>query len=270
MPDSATPVANDLLRATARTLDTILLDRGWGAQPTVLVHLAARADGDIDLGLKEVDGHPADILIGCVAPEEWHALGVSQLGWAYDLSKSTTRRRIRITTLVSRTGSEAAVLRHESGDEVTEIDEPSEGRMSDILRRCLDVATPPPRDEPPTAIVAAAWLQAVSDADRAPLGWRAVCSLHPAPPAGDPTVADLIDAARALTGDTTWEELRWETIEGRWTLPQMSTTLASWFDQGSFARAVVPDLDTLDAVAPRLTLDARVRLEEALGPLCGW
>lgn len=260
MPDPAPSLADETLRAVVRLLDdAFAADRGWDPQPTLLVHLARRPDGDLDLGLRDVDGHPADVLLGCVAPDAWDALGVSQLGWARNVRGRQERRRVRLTALVSRTAGEIALVRHDGEPEAVEVAAPSEGRVPDVIRRCLDLPTPPPADVPVAAHGLAQWLHAIevgAAQTSSPLSWRALCELHPADLGRDPDVDTAIAATRNLVRGTTWEQLRWATIEGRADVRCVAPSLAGWFDTGSFARWVCPDVADLEGLAPMLAADA--------------
>lgn len=255
------------LLALGRVLDAALRGRGWDAQPTVLVHTVAVDHDQFDLGVAEVDGHPLDHLLESEAPAHWAVLGVSQLGWARDLTGRNERRRVRLTALVSRAGTEATLVHHAGTDEVDESDTPMDGRIPDALRRALDVPTPAPT-APVTTFFASMWVTALAAAARsaaAPMRWEEAAALHPAVLAsGERSGEPLEIGALRQADDLTWSALRWGAIEGRWRLPGLTPSLAAWFDDGSFSRWVQPDPGELKGLARSLTADASRRVTRAL------
>lgn len=254
--------------ALARVLDAALCGRGWDDQPTVVVHTVAIDHERIDLGVADVDGHPLDHLLENEAPEHWAVLGVSQLGWAHDLTGRQAKRRVRVTALVSRTGAQATLLHHADTDEVDESKVPMEGRIPDALHRALDLPTPPPT-APVTTFFASMWVAslaaAVARPTSPPMGWDQAAALHPAVLAsgersGEPLEIEALRQADGLT----WSDLRWGVIERQWRLPGLTPSLAAWFDDGSFSRWVQPDPGELQGLAHSLTAEALRRVTRAL------
>lgn len=262
-----TPTARSLL-ALARIIDEGRAPRGWDRQPTLLIHATAPgADGAVDLGLREVDEHPVDALVGTVAPEEWDVVGCSQLGWAHRLDDrgrvaQPRAHRVRITSLVSRSGAEIALVRHEGGDDAEEMPAGTAGRVPDVLRRCLGLPTPPPQ-VPVACFFAALWCTAIAEAAGAGRGrildWTGAERLHPAYRPGRPLARSAAEQARGIG----WDGVRWQLVEGRWRLPGLEAELAAWFDDGSFARWIEPWADPT-ALDPLLSADARRRLRRLL------
>src|SRR3712207_3573367 len=73
-----------------------------------LIHLAPNgADLDaLDLGVRPLDGHPLDVLVGFTAPAEWYALGLVVSGTARSLEPRCTGppRRVVTSIFVTRDG----------------------------------------------------------------------------------------------------------------------------------------------------------------------
>ena len=112
---------------------------GWHG-PALLVRLD-RPDGaigdEVEIGVLELDGSPADALDGFVAPATTLALGVVAHGWASSLDgpRSQRRQRVRVTSVVDRGGTIAGSLRWKDGRVLH--DPPAEGRVLDCLRWAL-------------------------------------------------------------------------------------------------------------------------------------
>lgn len=270
MPDPTTPPTTDTMHAAVRSVDEALSSCGWASQPTVLLHLATSADGETELGMAPLDGHPVDALIGTVAPDSWDALGMSQLGWARTTAGDEPRRRVRVTTLLSRTAEHATLLRDARSGAVEELGSACEGRVSDVLHRCLGLSTPPPCEVPEIWFAVGMWVGtlalAAATAER-PLSWAAVVGLHPVEVDGDIGAGDMAAATAGVVGRTSWEDLRWQTVEGRWMVPGVPSALASWFDAGSFARWIRSDVAVVEQVAAQLVPDAALRLHAVLDAL---
>src|SRR4051794_20884518 len=104
------------LAALAACIDQAAEDRGWNCG-----HLFVRVEDlsgeEFDYGIKELDDHPLEYLLGFEAPPEWSALGVCCEGWAARMgsgprpSKAKGRMRVRSTTIVTRDGLVASGLR---------------------------------------------------------------------------------------------------------------------------------------------------------------
>src|SRR5438094_2145985 len=104
------PITPQQLAALAAAVDAGAEERGWNEGHMLVRVEAGAGPDDMQLGLKDFDGHPLDVLLGFTAPKEWLALGVCCEGWAASMdsgrrpSQSKGRKRMRSTVLVSRDG----------------------------------------------------------------------------------------------------------------------------------------------------------------------
>jgi len=123
----------------------------------------------------------------------------------------------------------------------------------DPARRTLGLATRPCR-RPVWALANLVWLDRVlAAALDAPLGepphWLELRRLHPLAEAGPQSSPEVL-AHHTRHQPTMWAVLRAGSIEGTITWTPIRPALASWFDEGSFARhcfASLPDLDIVVA-----------------------
>lgn len=220
-----------------------------------LLHVTAGDTEGFDLGILPLDGrHPTELLVGTVAPPEWHAVGMACGGWAYhasDRGKADRRRsRVHIVTVLSRSGEFAHRTRVEDADamgvSVERLDEDAPvGEQVDLLRRCLALPTdPPPCDS--AVYWAMRWLSEVLGTPTDELdGWDDVGALHPAVPLlrRSPGSAaalleplQLVPIARAFARIFDWPMIRTMLGEGRFEIDELVAADADWFDDGAFAR----------------------------------
>jgi hypothetical protein len=228
----------------------------------------------LSFGFRELGGgeHPLDHLLGFVAPESWSAIGLVCYGWASPPapegsggrpSEHPDRRRVRVVTLLDRSGDERATATLDDG---TVVDEPGSGMVSDAMHRCLGLATP----APPVAsgeLFAAMWLTSVASAGRR-LTWNEAVMLHPAMQVlarsggRRPQVEELVSGGRSLARAMPWGELRLRAASG---VSDggigVSPDLAAWMDDGMFARWV---LGGLPPFTPLLRRCASVLAPEVL------
>lgn len=222
-------VSFDPLDRVVTLLDDAFREGGWH-QPHFLV-MVEDEGGSLSLGTRPLPpgSHPLEHLLGFVAPASWSAFGAVCFGRV-----APGDRRARVVTLVARTGEQHAVA---SFDDGTVVDEPAAGSVTDALRRCLGLPTPPPPCS--TAdLFASHWLASVLAAGRR-LTWKEVASLRPGP------VFDVVD----------WADLRRTVAAGSPAPPGVSADVAAWMDDGMFARWVMAGhppvdwlLDQLEAV----------------------
>lgn len=176
-------------------------------------------------------------------------------------------------------------------DGATHTDPPGEGRVLDVLFRCLGLPTSPPA-EPASEIHSAAWLASVIDGGMSSerrLTWSDIERLHPlarllsgeieAPvDAVDGEDMDdddeelearreLADLVRISAAAWSWEEIRIQAAEGELEA-FVDAELAGWMDEGMFSRwllSILPSVDQLLEVArPMLVPSAARRLAHAL------
>ena len=260
----------DRLDRLVTLLDASCRDEGWH-RPHRLVSLEEPDDDGspaVAFRALEAGEHPLDHLLGFVAPPSWLALGLVCYGWASPPaggrrpSEHPERRRVRVVTLLDRSGDERSTATLDDG---TVVDEPGSGTVADALRRCLGLPTPAPpvgSDE----LFAAMWLTSIAVSDRR-LSWVEAVQLHPAMQvlrAGGhrPQVEELVSCGRALARSMPWGELRLRAAAGvRDGGIGVSADLAAWMDDGMFARWV---LGGLPPFTPLLRRCARVLAPEVL------
>ena len=240
----------DRLDRLVTLLDATCREEGWH-QPHRLVSIEDADDEGFNFGFRVLaqGEHPLDHLLGFVAPASWSGIGLVCFGWASPPSgearpsEHPDRRRVRVVTLLDRSGDERATARLDDG---TVVDEPGSGTVSDALRRCFGLATPaPPVDS--GELFAAMWLSSIASSDRR-LSWAEAVMLHPAMQVlrsggHRPQVEELVSCGRSLCRAMPWGELRLRAAAGvRDGGIGLSADLAAWMDDGMFARWVLGGL----------------------------
>ncbi|MEY2565997.1 MAG: hypothetical protein QOE35_526 [Actinomycetota bacterium] len=223
--------------------------------------VACAVDG-IDLHVKPLEGHPAEVLAGVTAPPEWFGIGVITGGWQH--APGVERVRVRIISFVCRDGTELAAVRTE-GEDLRFMEGRGEGQVPDTLRRVLGLPTNPP-DVSIAEWLAKCWLERILQrakrGGRAPkLAWRDAAALHPAIAVVGARPDELATVAPRTATSMRWERFRrLQAAHG--------DALAAWMDDGMFARQMVhgrPPVDLLlRRASRRLTPDARARVEATL------
>ncbi len=258
-----------------------VLHEGTAGWPGSLLVTVAPAEADVAIGTwpvpTEVD-HPADPLVGFLAPEEWVALGLVTRGkaWVDDPAGAGTGARVhagplvltdavaspvRITSLFGRDGTATSVLTR-ADEPVEVIDEAPAGWVADVVTRALGRPTPPPESALSTW-VEAAWLDRIADLVLDSPGrvrrWDALARLHPLAPPGAALAGVLLAVeTRALDLESSWARMRrlWRGAApvGPGLRPPGGRPIAlpDWFDDGSFSRWItrhlVPGEDLLPAI----------------------
>jgi hypothetical protein len=241
----------------AAALEEAAEEAGWGNPPSI-VRVTAWPDRPIDEGFElairpiDDDAGVIETLAGFDAPAEWLALGVVTEGNAHHMDRpdETAPRRVRCVHLVDRAGASASVLRLQ-GDEQKALEggEP-QGRIDDVCRRALGLATAPPARSS-LELWALLWLDRVVAAARATPGtrlqWPAVAALHPAVAVvvdddggrGREATQKLQRLAEVLAEVHTWSVLRRSCAEGDWPVDEVPGPIAAWLDDGAFSRWVL-------------------------------
>ncbi len=240
-----------------------------GGSSLLAVELGAH---DVALGAWPVPAgveHPADPLVGFLAPASWHAVGIGAVGRARSLPEAgpgpeVGSRRVRATVVADRDGGVASVLELE--DHPAEVlTEAPEGWVADALARALGRPTPPP-DVRLSRYVEAAWLDAIAQrvlvAPGRSRSWEELARLHPLAPAGPVLPGPLLAVeAEALDLESSWGRMR--RLVGTSPLPPAgarppggrAVPADRWFDDGSFSRWAARRLPPAEALLPAV-LDA--------------
>lgn len=268
MPD---PVLHEQLERAADAFDDLTTARGWGERPLLLRMERGLDPEGAALGVKELDDHPAQALLGLSAPIAWTAIGVSAEGWATPCTDTDhgyradappqagqmqARARVRTLVLVDRDGQAAGRLRWEDGRVVTEA--PAEGLIVDCLRRAMGRRTSPPTETTAT-LFTTIWLGNVVAAARRrhrQVGWPGVVGLHPAVQVltrTGPKVkpGELVDAANALARLCDWTMVRHQVIAG-WQPCDIDRRVAVWMDTGMLSRWLLERWPTIDELLEAL------------------
>ena len=242
-----------LLRFLITELDADLEAGRARVAPPVLLRLdgvdVACAVGGVDLKVKPLDGHPAEVLRCFTAPPEWFGVGVLTGGWAH--APGVESARVRVTSLMCRDGTELSAVRKD-GEGLSFMEGRGIGNVPETLRRVLSLPTDPP-DVTIVEWMAKCWLMVIAKRGRrAPkLAWAEAAALHPS-----------LDTTEM--GSMSWERFRVLAAEG-------GSEEAAWMDEGMFARWQVhgypPVAELLKRAARRLTPDAIAAVEQTL---TGW
>jgi hypothetical protein len=280
-----TPRDPSAIDASLHLLTRQILDElSSGDLAPCLLHVAPDDDG-VRLGMKDLEGHhPTNLLLGFVAPPEWHAIGSATAGRAYDLDDRAERtgphRRVHTVMLVSRTGEVAQRTVVNDDPELTaRLNEPAEevvGEQIDLLRLALELPTEPPPCEA-TVYWSIEWLAALLATDTPATTWRDVVTTHPFVRliiGDDEEGSDAdwcVEQLARLREVATWTSMRSLTAQGLLSMPGLCDRDARWLDDGAFARFVLtrcPPLSGLRAqVADVLPPSLGRRLDETLDEL---
>lgn len=284
-PRSGDPLAAD---ASLHLLADHLVDAVAGGEISpCLLHVGGPAGDGFDLGVLPLEGrHPTELLLGCTAPPEWHAVGLATSGWAYHVADRNDpgrrRHRVHVVTFVSRTGEHAHRMASDDPDLRGKLagSGAPEGEQVDLLRRSLGLPTaPPPVDA--SAYWTVQWLTDLLSSeptatieevlDRHP----AMRLLHHGVRGDDHDVEDVIAAFHRVL---TWSRLRALAGDGRFDVPELAPSEAAWLDDGAFSRFVLnrcPSLLVLRTrvgrhLAPEVTAAVEELLERLEVPRTAW
>lgn len=213
----------------------------------------------------------ADIL-GWVAPKSCAAVAAVATGRFRQMDESVEPPArlipglsggLRISCVVDRSGAVGWKLLLPDGSEFADV--PEEGRMLDSLRRCLGLPTPPPPC-PMGRLHSITWmrlLKAFADQEGCQLAWCDALNLHPVV-----LIAREFDEAEAIirsqARSQSWDHLRVAIAAHEKDFWDPSPRLASWMDEGMFARWTLDCMPTveemLEDVRPRLVPSAARKL----------
>ena len=211
---------------------------------------------------------------GWTAPESDAGIGVVATGRLRSLDESNEMPArllpglgggLRMACLVTREGEVGWDMLLPDGSRYTNC--PSEGRVLDVLRRTMGLATPPP-EVPAGRLVAIIWLMTIDlIGSHRPgrLTWSDVLDANLAPevlrdelPPGDPETQ-----IRLFADQKTWDAYRLAAASLE-ECDLCDPHLAAWMDEGIFSRYVLETLPSLEEllndVRPRLVPAAARRL----------
>ena len=206
----------------------------------------------------EVD-HPADPLVGFLAPADWTAIGIVVPGTLRALGTLGPCRPTITTVLMERDGRVVSILGHE-GEALQRLDEPPQGLVPDVLARTLGLPTPAPSAEV-SDYLDAAWLDRIAAGllCRPSRGrsWRWLADRHPLRGGGPPPPPEEL-AARVAHASThlSWADLRARmrdtALPASWCGPPGGTlpSASDWFDDGSLSRWVLRQVPPTEVLVP--------------------
>lgn len=212
--------------------------------------------------------------LGYVAPPECRAIGMVATGRLRCLDEaaeppahlaSARSGGARMACVVGRDGRTGWHMVLPDGSELTDV--PEEGCTLDILRRCLELPTPPP-PAGTGRLAVSSWLGAIRRAARPGqlLSWGQVLDLHPVFVEADGPLGVPIREAvtEAISNAFDWDLVRQAAIASPDGLGLVQPELARWMDDGMFARWVLDGLRPIDdliaSVRPFLRPSAARRL----------
>ncbi len=276
-PATGRPAA-PTLREVVDRLERVLAPLGWDQAP---IAVGIEPDGDVELAVPPLDcADPIGALVGIDAKASWSAYGIVTSGRVHDLVEEGGRahgrrrpveQRARIGHVVDRSGGAVSYV-HVQGQRRRWDDGPAVGRVDDVCRRALGLATPPPT-VPIGVLWATWWLERVlGDAvDGRIATWADAAALHPVTSVGAvpivgalgvaPTPATFGAAARRLAAEWCWEDLRGIVATGGGgPVEPVAPDAAAWMDAGMFSRWMLMD-------EPPLALLREVAVERLPAPV---
>lgn len=218
--------------------------------------------------------HPADPLVGYLAPASAHAVGLVAQGAVSGADRCA--RPVRATVVLDRSAQMVTIL-EPAGEAPQIIDEPAQGWVADALRRTLGIDTAAPTERI-AQWVEVAWLDGIASQVLESPGclrsWSAIAELHPLHPSGPALPPALLAVeAEAIDLESSWSRIR--RLVGRDSTPEgpvppdgLNVDMEHWFDDGSFSRWVQrnqpPPGPILAAVLDALPVDLGAQLLDAL------
>ena len=242
----------DNLERIVTLLDAATRDRG-GDEPAMLVRIVVNEstpDG-FELGLKDIDGHPTNALVGLIAEDDWMAIGVISHGTAFsmiDPADESQRVRVRSTQLMARDGTQFGVTNFADGRVMDSA--PPVGIIPDCMRRVFRLPTAPP-SQSTAELFAVMWLNDVVGSKAS--SWNQAKKLHPATRLL--AAADLVPAARTMAKVFDWRMVReFITTKGWWNDLIPAGDLL-WMDDGLMSRWLFGEFLPLRLLVDRMKRD---------------
>ena len=253
--------------------------------PVALGVLGVDADG-VDLEMRALDpDDPVTSLYGTTCPPEWSAFGVVVPGRAHHLDRPGPPdgrvEPVRVGLLVSRSGEHTSLLR--CGDEPPELAAGGvcRGRLPDVCRRGLGLATPPPEGWS-GHLWSLMWVEALlveSLTEPGSLRWVDAVRAHPAVDHVlrlDPDIASelphrFVEMVSIVSRRFGWDRLRQLACEGALAGFGLTPEAASWMDDGMFSRDVLGVFPPLTSLLIDLEPVARAEVLDGVdGALAAW
>jgi hypothetical protein len=223
----------DTIERLVTLLDASTRDRG-DDQPTLLVRIVVNdsTPEGFELGMKELDGHPTNELVGLVAEDDWVAIGLIGHGTAFsmvDPTDASQRVRVRSTVLMTSDGTPYGTATFADGRILDA--PPTEGILVDCMRRVFGLATEAPR-QTTAELFAVMWLNDIVATE--PASWKQVSRLHPATKLLAAT--DLVPAANAMAKVCDWPMVRELVATKGWWNDLIPAADVLWMDDGLMSR----------------------------------
>lgn len=245
-----------------------LAHQAIGPHAPALLSISFDADGRVSLGSWPGVGaadHPTDPLVGFVAPEAWHAIGLVAGGRGRALpgapppAEGLLGEQV-VTAVVDRDGTWASMLGH-PGEPGQALASTPLGCTPDALHRCLGLATPSP-SEGPGAWLETVWLDRMAalvlgERPGALRSWRSLTDHHPlSGHRGLSSPEELARRTATFAASHPWNLLRIRYAAesaaalGATPPPGAGTVVeaSQWFDDGSFSRWVMRNLPPAEVV----------------------
>lgn len=243
------------LDEVARILVRALGDQASKQHHPVWVQLLDVPGGEVEMAVSSDAGG----LLGRLAPPACFAVGVVATGRVRSLDPAMELPArylpgragdVRLACLVERSGTVGWHMRLPDGSQCDR--SPEEGRMLDVLRRCLELPTPAP-GQPAGRLHTIAWIGALTDASsarRRRLTWAEAVAAHPQLAGEQPCSADAPAEERILVAAAgeNWESLRLAVASGLGGPEMPPPPLAAWMDEGMFSRWVLDALPPLESL----------------------
>jgi hypothetical protein len=265
VPDHAVP---DGAVARLERLVELLVSahRPPGGRPGSLVRVRGVRQGPVELAMKPVEPHDVyGSFVTSSVPDRWEAAGFVVWGTARPIhlvnrpDPSTTSLGLATAALlVRRDGVVASCMQldgqppHVQVDATGSFDLPRDctGRLVDVVRRSLGLATPPPRIDV-SELAARVWLHRIHTAAVSAMSFDVA----------------LVDAlAPPLPGS--WRAVRDQRAGGAWPEVEVPSEHAAWMDDGMFARAAIASFpEPADLVAELAELVPLAAWEHLLSAL---